>query len=76
MGCRKTRYYYYAKDAQGKYEEIRSNSRKGIDMTSIEFKHLNDTVSNEIKNGHSFAMIIRNHKDEFSVGKRTLYNYV
>ena len=76
MGCRKTRYYYYAKDAQGKYEKLRSDSRKGIDMTSTEFKHLNDTVSNEIRNGHSFAMIIRNHKDEFPVGKRTLYNYV
>ena len=75
-GCRKTRYYYYAEDAQGKYERIRSDSRKGIDMTSTEFKYLNDTVSNEIRNGHSFAMIIRNHKDEFSVGKRTLYNYV
>lgn len=74
--CRKTRYYYYAEDAQGKYERLRSNSRKGIDMTSTEFKHLNDTVSNEIRNGHSFAMIIRNHKNEFPVGKRTLYNYV
>ena len=45
-------------------------------MTSTEFKYLNETVSNEIKNGHSFSMIIRNHKNEFSVGKRTLYNYV
>ena len=75
-GCRKTRYYYYAEDAQGKYERLRSESRKGIDMTSTEFKHLNDIVSNEIRNGHSFAMIIRNHKDEFPIGKRTLYNYV
>ena len=41
-GCRKTRYYYYAKDAQGKYEILRSNARKGIDMTSTEFKELND----------------------------------
>ena len=75
-GCRKTRYYYYAEDAQGKYEKLRSEARTGIDMTSTEFKELNKIVSNEIKNGHSFAMIIRNHKDEFSVGKRTLYNYV
>ena len=75
-GCRKTRYYYYAEDAQGKYEKLRSDSRKGIDMDSSEFKYLNDIVSNEIKNGHSFSMIIRNHKDEFPVGKRTLYNYV
>lgn len=75
-GCRKTRYYYYAEDAQGKYERMRSDSRKGIDMTSTEFKHLNDIVSDEIRNGHSFAMIIRNHKNDFPVGKRTLYNYV
>lgn len=75
-GCRKTRYYYYAEDAQGKYEHLRSESRKGIDMTSTEFKQLNEIVSKEIKNGHSFSMIIRNHKDEFPVGKRTLYNYV
>lgn len=75
-GCRKTRYYYYAKDAQGKYENLRSSCRKGIDMTSTEFKQLNDIVSKEIKNGHSFSMIIRNHKNEFPVGERTLYNYV
>ena len=75
-GCRKTRYYYYAEDAQGKYEKLRSESRTGIDMTSTEFKELNNIVSNEVKNGHSFAMIIRNHKDEFPVSKRTLYNYV
>ena len=75
-GCRKTRYYYYAQDAQGKYEKLRSESRIGIDMTSTEFKELNKIVSNDINNGHSFSMIIRNHKNEFSVGKRTLYNYV
>ena len=75
-GCRKTRYYYYAEDAQGKYEKLRSDSRKGIDMTSPEFKHLNDVVSNGIKNGLSFSMILRNHKNEFPVGERTLYNYV
>lgn len=76
MGCRKTRYYYYAKDAQGKYENLRSDSRKGIDMTSPEFNHLNKVVSDEIRKGHSFAMILRNHKNEFSVCTRTLYNYV
>ena len=75
-GCRKTRYYYYAADAQGKYEQLRHDARTGIDMTSTEFKDLNTIVSKEIQQGHSFAMIIRNHKNEFSVGERTLYNYV
>ena len=76
FGCHKHKYYYYASDAQTKYESKRSESRKGIDMTCTEFKQLNKIVSEEIKQGHSFAMIIRNHKDEFSIGKRTLYNYV
>ena len=35
--------------AQGEYERNLSESRKGIDMTSTEFKHLNDIVSKEIK---------------------------
>ena len=75
-GCLCTRYYYYASDAQASYKKNLSESRKGIDMSSPEFKNLNDIVSNEIKKGHSFSMIIRNHKNEFPVGKRTLYNYV
>ena len=44
-GCRKTRYYYYAKDAQGKYEKLRSDSRKGIDMSSTEFNDLNNIMA-------------------------------
>ena len=67
-GCRK--------DAQKEYEKNRSESRKGIDMTCVEFKYLNDIVSKEIKQGHSFSMIVKNHEHEFPVGKRTLYNYV
>ncbi len=74
--CRRKKYYYHANDAQSLYETRKSNSRKGIDMTSSEFKYLNETVSNEIRNGHSFSMIIKNHKHEFPVGERTLYNYV
>lgn len=75
-GCRRKKYYYFADDAQNLYETRRSNSRKGIDMTSSEFKYLNNVVSNGIRNGQSFSMIIRNHKHEFPVGERTLYNYV
>ena len=76
QGCRRKKYFYFAHDAQGLYESRKSNSRKGIDMTSSEFKYLNEVVSREIKNGHSFSMIIKNHKHEFPVGERTLYNYV
>ena len=61
--------------------EIRRNRQYEYNSSWIrpKFKKcekLNKIVSEEIKQGHSFAMIIRNHKDEFSIGKRTLYNYV
>lgn len=75
-GCRKDRYYYYANDAQNKYKLLLSSSRSGIDMTSQEFHRLNDIVSSDIKKGHSFSMIVTNHKNDISVSKRTLYNYV
>ena len=37
---------------------------------------MNDIISEDIKKGHSFHMIVSNHKEDFIVTKRTLYNYV
>lgn len=75
-GCRRNRYYYYAEDAHKEYLNTLSSSRSGIDQTSEEFNNMNRIITKDIKNGHSFSMIINNHKGEFTVGKRTLYNYV
>ena len=75
-GCRKNKYYYFAKDADSLYRERLVNSRIGINLTAEEFNRLNEIVSNDIRKGHSFAMILHNHKGEFSVKERTLYNYV
>lgn len=74
--CRKTRYEYYAKDADGEYKKLLSNSRVGIDMNCDEFNLLNEIIKEDIKKGHSFSMIIRNHTNEISKSKRTLYNYL
>jgi len=75
-GCRKDRYFYEAELAHMGYREKLSVSRQGIDMTSEEFKRLNRIVTENIKKGHSFYMICKNHKEDFSVKERTLYNYV
>lgn len=75
-GCRKHKYFYRAKDAQEEYEYDLKDSRIGINMNIQEFKNLNKIVTTEIKNGHSFSMICMNHKDEFPVKKRSLYNYL
>lgn len=75
--CRKTRFEYYGKQANDEYKDELINSRKGIDMQSDEFNKLNAIVKEEVKEkGHSFAMVVRNHQNEFSKTKRTLYNYL
>lgn len=74
--CRKTRYEYYAKDADSDYKELLINSRVGIDMECDEFNNLNNIIKEDIKKGHSFSMIVNNHKNEISKCKRTLYNYL
>ena len=75
-GCRKTKYIYSAENANMDYKDLLSKSRLGIDLTNDEFINMNRIITEDIKNGHSFYMICRNHKNEFPVGERTLYNYV
>ena len=75
--CRKNKYFYYGKDANDNYKELLVTSRNGIDMKTDEFNDLNSIVKDEVADkGHSFAMIIRTHKNEISKTKRTLYNYL
>ena len=75
--CRKNKYFYYGKDANDNYKELLVTSRNGIDMKTDEFNDLNTIVKDEVADkGHSFAMIIRTHKNEISKTKRTLYNYL
>ena len=75
-GCRKTKYIYTAENANMDYKNLLSQSRKGIDLTNEEFINMNKIITEDIKKGHSFYMICRNHKHEFPVKERTLYNYV
>ena len=81
-GCRQVRSctlskkYYEAKDAQKAYEEMRSDSRKGIDITPEELARLDAVVSPLIKNGQSIHQICMNNADEIMVDERTIYNYV
>jgi Transposase and inactivated derivatives, IS30 family len=75
MGCRKNRYMYYAEDAHKNYLYTLSDSRSGINLDAVEFHLLNKIVKEDISKGHSFSMIVNNHKDQFNVSKRTLYNY-
>ena len=74
--CRKTRYEYYAKQADKDYKDLLSSSRVGIDMNCEEFIKLNEILKEEVVlKGHSFSMVIRNHPNEITKNKRTIYHY-
>jgi IS30 family transposase len=74
IGCRKTKYYYKAKDSQADYKNLLVSSREGIDFECEDFITLNKIVKEDIEKGHSFYMIVQNNK-EINVTERTLYNY-
>jgi len=73
-GCRKNKYFYYAKDANDDYRKILVESREGIDFENQEFRKMDKIINDEVKMGHSFYMIIEDHP-EFNVTERALYYY-
>ena len=74
--CRRLRYFYSAENAHMDYKDNLVASRTGIDLTNDEFISMNKIIMEDIKKGHSFYMICKNHKEEFPVKSRTLYNYM
>lgn len=76
LGCRKTKYEYFAKDANSMYLNTLVNSRIGIDMNADEFHKLNQIVKEDTAKGHSFYMIKKNHPDIIKCTHNTLYNYL
>lgn len=58
-GCRKERYTYYARRANGTYLEVKSKSRKEINLTEEEVHEINKTITPLVKtNVKSFIHLI------------------
>lgn len=74
--CFKNRYMYSAKLAQAKSDERRSVSRKGVRIDEDEMQTLNNILERGIKKGQPLAHIYEQHKNEFSVSLRSIYNYI
>ena len=47
--CRKERYTYYARKADDSYREVKSEARKGINLTPEEVYGINNTLTPLIK---------------------------
>lgn len=81
-GCRAVRsctlrkQVYDAKQAQQAYEETRSDSRTGIDLTPEELQRLDDIITPLIRQGQSIHQICVNNADVIMCDERSIYNYV
>ena len=76
LRCRLRRMLYDAKYAQQQYEQILSESRKGISLTEQELNRINDTITPLLKKGQSLPVICERYRDELPVSDRTIYSYI
>lgn len=75
-GCRKERYTYYARKADDSYREIKSEARKGINLTPEEVYIINTILTPLIKKGQTINHLYINHPDILDFSKPSFYNYV
>lgn len=74
--CRiRSKYDYNAKIAQRLYEELRTSSREGLNLTKQELHSIDRIVRPLIEQGQSPYMILTNHP-ELSMCVKTLYRYI
>ncbi len=76
LRCRLRGMLYDAKHAQQQYEQMLSESRKGISLTEQELNRINDTITPLLKKGQSLPVICERHRDELPVSERTIYSYI
>ena len=74
--CTLEKRFYSATKAQKEYEEVRTESRQGIQLTEAEALRLDGIISPLLKKGQSLHHICVNHVDEIMVAERSLYSYV
>ena len=75
-GCRKVRWTYYAREADNSYKEVKSEARKGINLTPEEVYKINSVLTPLIKKGQTINHLYINHPDIFDFSKPSFYNYV
>ena len=75
-GCRKERYTYYARKADDSYKEVKSEARKGINLTPEEIYIINTTLTPLVKKGQTINHLYINHPEILDFSKPSFYNYV
>lgn len=75
-GCRKERYTYYARKADDSYREVKSNARKGINLTPEEVYKINEVITPLVKKGQTTNHLYINHPEILNFSKPSFYNYI
>ena len=75
-GCRKERFTYYARKADDSYKEIKSESRRGINLSLEDVFEINNIIKPLIKKGQTINHLYINHPDILDFSKPSFYNYV
>lgn len=73
--CRFDKYIYNPEKAQYDYRMTLTDSRQGVNMTSLEAKEKGDIIAPLLKQGQSPYAIVHNHP-ELDMCEKTLYNYI
>lgn len=70
--CTLRKFFYDAKIADQDYHGLLSGCREGFNLTTLELKKIDETVSPLIKNGQSIHHIYVNNADRLSIGERSI----
>ena len=65
---------YYAKTAQKRYEDVLSDSRKGIALNKESFYEMDKIISNGLKNGQHIYHIVKTNN--LCISERTIYRHL
>lgn len=75
-GCNKERWTYYAREAQKSYDELKQESRKGLNLSYEEIEEINKTITPLVKKGQTTNHLYINHPDILDFSKVTFYKYI
>ncbi len=75
-GCRKERYTYYARKADDSYREVKSEARKGINLTPEEVYKINEVITPLVKKEQTTNHLYINHPEILNFSKPSFYNYI
>lgn len=74
--CSLEKRLYSAYYSQKEYETVRSESRRGLQISEADALRLDTIISPLLIQGQSLHAICHNHMDEIMFEERTLYNYI